>query len=361
MKMVESKKKLKKFKPAKRFRYLPGSIDIHTNSVDLKCYNSHRYRVFNARPHVDCCPLPLNPYNLINICKLKNDLSRSELIDKQNKELLKKINMINRKGGKVDTYNPIAYRRSNKWQSHEIEMKKLVMENKDLYKLFITSKSYYQSDIFNEQWQRTLKQMMHGCRFPVVIMNKMSVDNELLSQPSISEGLEKGNIVRPLCYMEFQVKDGETIGRIEIELYHDYVPVTVQNFLEICKGTTKGGLTYRACPVHRIIKGQYLETGDITKGTGKGGASIYGPTFREENHMLRHSKAGVLSMKRLPPTVNNSQFCITFTRIEQLDHKNVVFGKVVKGNATLFKIQNYGRAIGRPYVDIIISDCGEIK
>lgn len=66
-------------------------------------------------------------------------------------------------------------------------------------------------------------------------------------------------------------------------------------------------------------------------------------------------------MKRIPPTDNNSQFCITFKRMEGLDHKNVVFGKIIKGNDNLFKIQDYARNIGKPYADIIISNCGEIS
>lgn len=65
-------------------------------------------------------------------------------------------------------------------------------------------------------------------------------------------------------------------------------------------------------------------------------------------------------MKRIPPSDNNSQFCITFRRMEGLDHKNVVFGKIVRGNDNLFKIQGYARNIGKPYADIIISNCGEI-
>lgn len=69
---------------------------------------------------------------------------------------------------------------------------------------------------------------------------------------------------------------------------------------------------------------------------------------------------GILSMKRIGMSENNSQFCITFTKMEQLDHKNVVFGKVIKGNDTLFKIENYGRKIGKPYAEIIISKCGQL-
>lgn len=66
-------------------------------------------------------------------------------------------------------------------------------------------------------------------------------------------------------------------------------------------------------------------------------------------------------MKRIPHTNNNSQFCITFRRMEGIDFKNVVFGKIIKGNDNLFKIEDYGRRIGKPHAEIIISNCGEIK
>lgn len=80
------------------------------------------------------------------------------------------------------------------------------------------------------------------------------------------------------------------LGRIIIELYFDLTPVTVQNFMSICKG--EHGLTYEKCQIHNIVRGQYIETGDITHGNGKGGWSIYGETFAEESHILKHSKMG---------------------------------------------------------------------
>ncbi|KAG5891474.1 hypothetical protein JTB14_004417 [Gonioctena quinquepunctata] len=355
--MEKPKKKPKKFKPLKNFRYLPGSINDVVNKIDLADFNEYRLRVFNAKPQVDCQPKKLNPYDMINIKKLRKDLVSSFMIDKQNKELLSKINMINRKGGKVDTYNPLAYRRANLWKFKEMIYKKIVKENAVIYKLIQSADSFYKTKDFKKDWQVTVKKLKHSCKYPLTIVDKPNVDILLQSQPSISEGLQRGKVERPLCSMEFQVRNGEFLGVIIIELYYDHVPVTVQNFLEICKGDR---YSYKNCLVHRIIKGQYLETGDITKGTGRGGVSIYGDSFREENHMLKHTKAGVLSMKRLPPTENNSQFCITFQRMEQLDHKNVVFGKVIQGNATLFKIQDYGRNIGKPYAEIYISNCGVI-
>lgn len=90
--------------------------------------------------------------------------------------------------------------------------------------------------------------------------------------------------------MDIRVKDGVYLGRIIIELYYDIVPVTVQNFLSLCTG--EDGLTYKNCSIHKVLANRWLETGDVTKGNGKGCVSIYGDTFDEENFMLRHSKAG---------------------------------------------------------------------
>ncbi|KAJ8935885.1 hypothetical protein NQ314_012601 [Rhamnusium bicolor] len=350
-------KKNKQFKPCKTFRYLLGNVTKDKCKADLDEYNKHRYKVFTATAIVDHHPLKMNPYDYVKTRKLREDVSTLRHIDMQNRDLLKKINMINRKGGYVDSYNPLAYRRIDKWSAHIKDMKEIDNNNKWIYKTILTVISHYNAKVMDETWKVTFNEIKHSCKLPLVIFTKPTVDEVLQSHPSISEGLEKGNIQRPLCFLEFQVKNGKFLGRLVIELYYDHVPVTVQNFLEICKGEN---LTYKNCLVHRIVKGQYLETGDITKGNGRGGFSIYGKTFQEENHMLRHTRTGILSMKRVGSTENNSQFCITFSRMDQLDHKNVVFGKVIKGNEILFVIQDFGRKIGKPYADIIISNCGEI-
>lgn len=90
--------------------------------------------------------------------------------------------------------------------------------------------------------------------------------------------------------MDIRVKDGVYLGRLVIELYQDYVPVTVQNFMSICCG--EYGLTYKNSYIHKVITGKCLEAGDITKGNGKGGTSIYGDTFDEENFYLQHNRTG---------------------------------------------------------------------
>lgn len=62
-----------------------------------------------------------------------------------------------------------------------------------------------------------------------------------------------------------------------------------------------------------------------------------------------------------PGFQNDSKFSITLAKMQKLDEKRVVFGKVVKGNSTLVAIESLGRKVGKPPMAIIISKCGECK
>ena len=78
-----------------------------------------------------------------------------------------------------------------------------------------------------------------------------------------------------------------------------------------------------------------LQGGDPT-GTGTGGESVYGKTFRDElDSRLTHSGRGVLSMANSGPHTNGSQFFILYKSARHLDFKHSVFGRVVGGFETL--------------------------
>ena len=77
--------------------------------------------------------------------------------------------------------------------------------------------------------------------------------------------------------------------------------------------------------------GYLLQGGDPT-GTGTGGESIYGPTFKDElDSRLQHSGRGILSMANSGPSTNGSQFFVLYKSARHLDYKHTVFGKVVGG------------------------------
>jgi cyclophilin family peptidyl-prolyl cis-trans isomerase len=81
---------------------------------------------------------------------------------------------------------------------------------------------------------------------------------------------------------------------IIFELFSDLLPKTCENFRQLC--THEQGFGFKNSVFHRIINNFMSQGGDITRGDGRGGKSIYGKKFADENFIFDHDSAGVLSM-----------------------------------------------------------------
>merc|ERR1712187_658016 len=175
-----------------------------------------------------------------------------------------------------------------------------------------------------------------------------------------------GNIY---VYMEVEISN-VNIGRMIFKLYNTIVPKTAENFRCLCNGErgtgliTKMPLHFQGAKFHRVIPGFMCQGGDFELGDGRGGESIYGGKFNDEQAglALRHSKRGLLSMANSGRDTNGSQFFILFKPAHHLNSKHVIFGEIVEGHATLDAIEGVKTTSDdRPIAPITVSRCGQLE
>jgi peptidyl-prolyl cis-trans isomerase B (cyclophilin B) len=109
-------------------------------------------------------------------------------------------------------------------------------------------------------------------------------------------------------------------GTIELDLYPQHAPKTVNNFVFLAREGFYDGVSF-----HRVISNFMIQGGDPT-GTGRGGP---GYKFEDEfaGNPLTH-ETGVISMANAGPNTNGSQFFITHSPQPHLNGRHTVFGKV---------------------------------
>jgi peptidylprolyl isomerase len=165
-------------------------------------------------------------------------------------------------------------------------------------------------------------------------------------------------------YFDVEI-DGQPEGRIVFGLFGDTVPTTTANFEALCtgeKGIGKSGkpLHFKESAFHRIIPGFMAQGGDFTMGDGRGGESIYGEKFKDENFQLKHSKPYLLSMANAGPNTNGSPFFITFAATSWLDGRHVVFGEVLEGEEVVKALEAIGSQSGKTSKKAVIADSGVV-
>ncbi|KAL3616197.1 hypothetical protein CASFOL_039587 [Castilleja foliolosa] len=186
----------------------------------------------------------------------------------------------------------------------------------------------------------------------------------LILVPNQAKKKENLQEVTHKVYFDVEI-DGKPAGRITMGLFGKTVPKTAENFRALCtgeKGVGKQGkpLHFKDSIFHRIIPSFMIQGGDFTLFDGRGGESIYGEKFADENFKIKHTGPGLLSMANAGSDTNGSQFFITTVTTSWLDGRHVVFGKVLSGMDVVYKIEAEGKQNGTPKSKVVIVDSGEI-
>lgn len=120
-------------------------------------------------------------------------------------------------------------------------------------------------------------------------------------------------------------------GAIYVDLYEDYTPVTVNNFVFLSQQGYYNNIIF-----HRVLEDFMAQGGDPT-GTGTGGP---GYQFQDEFvGFLHFDQPGQLAMANAGPGTNGSQFFITTTAPNWLNYQHTIFGEVLTGYDNVLNIQ----------------------
>lgn len=179
----------------------------------------------------------------------------------------------------------------------------------------------------------------------------MSMAMLLVGCGSNKEWGEQVEAPKELPIATIKVKD---YGTITAELYPQYAPNTVNNFIALANNGFYDNLTF-----HRVVKNFVIQGGDPNgDGTGDPGYSIKGE-FKGNGYKyntLEHDE-GVLSMARAnDKNSGGSQFFIVTKTANSLDGNYAGFGKVIDGLDVVHQIENVEVSNEVPNKEIVIEE-----
>ncbi|HNV96998.1 MAG TPA: peptidylprolyl isomerase [bacterium] len=196
--------------------------------------------------------------------------------------------------------------------------------------------------------------ILTGCQ------NSSNLNTEANNQTNETKSIETNNLQKENMKVVMQTNK----GNIELELYKDKAPVTVDNFLKLINDGF-----YKNIKFHRVIENFMIQTGDPNTRGVEGKDFVYDPynnpnnlpiagtggpgySFKDEfDSNLKFDKPGVLAMANSGPNTNGSQIFITHLETPWLNGKHTIFGQVISGQNVVNSIEQ-----GDEIKDIIIEN-----
>ena len=167
----------------------------------------------------------------------------------------------------------------------------------------------------------TLIIRMADAALTILEENEIKRQEELAASLKTYESIPKGHPV-----VTVEMENGK---KFKIELYPEYAPQTVANFVALAESGFYNGVGF-----HRAVD-EFMAQGGDPNGDGTGGAehTIVGEFASNgfEQNTLKHER-GVISMARTgEPNSASSQFFICYEEVPSLDGQYAAFGKVIQG------------------------------
>jgi len=140
-------------------------------------------------------------------------------------------------------------------------------------------------------------------------------------------------------------------GAVELELFAEDAPRTVENFTKLARDGFYDGLVF-----HRVLPDFMIQSG-CPRGDGTGGPGYQFDDEPSEHHVVQ----GALAMANAGPNTNGSQFFIvTADACPWLDGKHTVFGQVVSGQDIADRISRVERDSRDKPVDPVVIESVEL-
>lgn len=135
---------------------------------------------------------------------------------------------------------------------------------------------------------------------------------------------------------DIRKKDGKLFGRFEILLFDEKLePKVIKHFTELCK------TSYKDCYIHKIMKGLFVETGDVES------SKVIFPSKSQK--ILPHNRDALVSLVLNDEDGSiSTRFLITMQPMRVLDDNHLVIGRVTEGRNLITDLDAHGTHFGIP-------------